>query len=324
MLSSLFRQFADLNKFQLQPLPTLDLDNGGVFRAWWFDPLVASISFAGFIHWYWYHEQRLRAVTKTATATSPPVSFLSLNSMPVYAGVGYWVGIFLWRMVVPPAAESLPDGFPIRSMNDFGYLSLEIVCGIFLYDFLFFWIHLAMHKIPILRQFHALHHLHTTTMESRHVLHHSFVDASLQVFVNIMVQRHTPWGAVKSRLARALHNVLVIWFLTESHTSAPTPYIWRRWFVGVREHRFHHLGITTTTPTTTIGTTTAPTTTTVETTTTRHQQHHQHRYQQFFGYLDYMLNIYDHSQYEWSFRYRYEQQQEQSSSSSQLKERKVC
>ena len=49
-------------------------------------------------------------------------------------------------------------------------------------------------------------------MESRDVLRHSIVDAALQVAVNILVQRHTPWGAIKSRLARAMHEVVKSYF----------------------------------------------------------------------------------------------------------------
>ena len=78
-------------------------------------------------------------------------------------------------------------------------------------------------------------------VEARDVLHHSFPDASLQVLVNILVQRSTPWGTVKSRMARILHNIIVTSMLTESHSASRTPYFWRRWFVGIREHRLHHL-----------------------------------------------------------------------------------
>ena len=35
----------------------LDLDNG-IARAWWVDPLVASISFAIVINLYWYQERK--------------------------------------------------------------------------------------------------------------------------------------------------------------------------------------------------------------------------------------------------------------------------
>lgn len=84
---------------------------------------------------------------------------------------------------------------------------------------------------------------------------HSILDGSMQVVVNIAVQRHTPWGSIKSRTARACHNLIVTWMLTESHTSTDKLNIFRRFCKGVREHRQHHLGGSA-------------------------------RYQQFFGYLD--------------------------------------
>jgi hypothetical protein len=105
-------------------------------------------------------------------------------------------------------------------------------------------------------------------VESRDTLRHSLVDGSLQVLVNIMVQRQLPWGTVKSRLARALHNVLVTWLLTESHSAAPTPYIWRKWCVGVRDHCHHHNH-------------SMPLSSSMQDWSYRRT-----RYQQFFGYLD--------------------------------------
>lgn len=121
--------------------------------------------------------------------------------------------------------------------------------GIILYDFVFFFVHWAMHDIPALRHWHAHHHecrsdndSGNLAVEAQDVLRHGLMDGSLQVFVNIMVQRHTIWGSVKSCLARALHNVIVTWMLTEAHTASPTPDVFRRWFIGVRKHRLHHLG----------------------------------------------------------------------------------
>lgn len=69
-----------------------------------------------------------------------------------------------------------------------------------------------------------------------------FSFAGLQVLVNILVQRRTLWGQTKSRLARALHNLVVTWMLTEAHTSAATPAVARRLFNGVQRHRAHHRG----------------------------------------------------------------------------------
>ena len=260
------------NMFQFQPLPTWDLEQG-LFRAWWFDPLVATVAFAVIINWYWWHERRLGL----STVSELKIGVLNVVSQPAQATFGYWLGIYVWRIVVPPAGPVIPNGIPTNLTTDIGYLALEVVSGIILYDAIFFVIHMAMHELPWLRQFHYEHHNTSKgTLESRDVLRHSFVDASLQVLVNIVVQRYTPWGVVKSRLARAMHNVLVIWFLTESHTASPKPYIWRQWFVGVREHRVHHLGRN-------------------DHNKTKNYKNNNdyeflygrnHRYQQFFGYLD--------------------------------------
>merc|ERR1712217_783877 len=101
--------------------------------------------------------------------------------------------------------------------------------------------HWSMHEIEVLWSVHGTHHSIDKGLRARDVLLHSPVDGFAQVFVNIMVQRHTPWGMVKSRLARAIHNVVVTWMLTESHTISPSPRVARRWFSGVRRHRAHHL-----------------------------------------------------------------------------------
>lgn len=222
-----------------------------VVRTWWFEPAQVTLCFAIFINWYWYHERAIRV--------SSDVTFRSTvdwtTAGPLFqSGIAYWVGIYLWTSIVPPAATHIPDGVPANATH-FLYLSAEVVTGIVLYDAIFFVIHWAMHEIPCLRYWHARHHEQqkmknhhaatatTTTaapVESRDTLRHSLVDGSLQVLVNILVQRHAPWGAVKTRLARVLHNVLVIWMLTEAHSAAPTPCIWRSMFAGVRDHYQHH------------------------------------------------------------------------------------
>jgi hypothetical protein len=241
-----------------------------VFRTWWFDPVIATVSFGIFVHWHWYHERKLVDGTFVDILGYGPL----MQSL-----LAYWIGIFIWTSIVPPPANDIPDGIPY-TISQFFYLIAEVVTGIFLYDAIFFWIHWAFHEVPALRKFHARHHhgdqqrrqvlVHQSSsqkkllfpVQSFDVLQHSLVDGALQVLVNILVQRRMViTGSIKTRLARALHNILVTWMLTESHSAAPTPYIWRRWLVGVREHYQHH------------------------TTTTQHNGVH-HRYQQFFGYLD--------------------------------------
>jgi sterol desaturase/sphingolipid hydroxylase (fatty acid hydroxylase superfamily) len=248
----------------MQSLPVFNLEQG-VLRAWWFEPLLATASFAFFVNLYWYHE-RLRGLSSTKSFFDT----VELGFGPLFnSALAYWVGICMWKMVVPAVAD-IPDGVP-HNLNELAYMLAETVSGIVLYDAIFFFVHLAMHEVPFLRCLHRYHHdnrqnTQKGTLESRDTLRHSLIDGTMQVYINILVQRKTPWGAAKTRCARFLHNIIVTWMLVESHTASPTPWVWRKWCIGVREHRLHHLGDGKQQSTSAFG--------------------HYHRYQQFFGYLD--------------------------------------
>lgn len=64
-----------------------------------------------------------------------------------------------------------------------------------------------------------------------------------QVFINICVQHISPWG-FKHPLSRALHNMLVIYLLCESHSGYDLPFMSHRIFPGVFggpvRHEQHH------------------------------------------------------------------------------------
>jgi sterol desaturase/sphingolipid hydroxylase (fatty acid hydroxylase superfamily) len=236
---------------KFQGIPTFDAPDG-IFRAWYFEPFVAASSFFFWIQLYWRSERRqgashpnsLNEAVEKPKGSSFQSLFASLIWMgeSLQSGFAYLIGVYIWKMFIPPAAPHIPDGVPLPGVL---YLLMEVVSGIVCYDFLFFLIHWGMHEIPFLRKIHHVHHERHArrpgTVEAFDVLHHSLADGSLQVLVNILVQRHTLWGTAKSRLARVLHNIIVTWMLTESHSSSPDLKFWRRWLVGVREHRLHHL-----------------------------------------------------------------------------------
>lgn len=233
--------------------------------------------FGIFINLYWYYERKLGLSSNTTFHET-----VSLEWGPLfYSGVAYWVGICAWKLIIPPPGTTIPDGIP-SDASDFLYLMSELVSGVLMYDAIFFFIHWGMHEVPYLRSWHRRHHEVSpgASVEARDTLRHGLFDGTLQVLINILVQRCTPWGAVKSRTARGLHNVFVVWFLCESHTSSPEPYIWRRWFVGVREHYLHHR------PLHPVGNNDS------------HRNHHQ-RYQQFFGYLDDLRQVLGTWQLRW-------------------------
>lgn len=226
-----------------------------ILRAWWFDPFIASLSFLGFINLYWFYELKC-GLTKFDGYVEWDLRFLM--TAHTKSAIGYWIGIFLLG-TIQGQTRTMEDGIPC-CMSDLLYLTTEVVSGIVAYDFVFFFIHWAMHEVPSLRFMHAKHHDAESRqlLECNDVLRHSLLDGLIQVLVNIAVQQRTPWWCRKSRCARAIHNLLVAWMLTESHTTSPEPYIWRNWFVGVREHVYHHTGT----------------------------DDGMLRYQQFFGYLD--------------------------------------
>lgn len=155
----------------------------------------------------------------------------------VSAGTLYLIGVTAWVCFIPTPGE-IPDGIP-HDASGVAYLVLELVSGILLYDFLFFFVHWLLHSTSA--SVHKRHHC-TSELRARDVLEHSAVDGGLQVLVNIIVQRRVGlFLCAKSRVARCLHNVIVTCMLTESHTSAPSPNVFRRWCQGVRRHREHHL-----------------------------------------------------------------------------------
>ena len=299
-----------------------------IFCEWWFEPAVATVSFVLFISWYWYYERNV--YQRSVTPKSSSVIHWDIKNGPsLQSFLSYWIGIYIWTRIVPPASQHIPVGIP-QNLPDCVDLVLQVVLGVIYYDAIFFVLHWMMHEIPFLRRFHARHHDYQVIqrssgaddlnangtypygtaetkqrpatlpimMECRQTLSHSLVDQTIQVLVNILVQRKL-WMprrsrgsgritsmmmmtlVIKSRLARVLHNIVVIWMLVESHSAAPQPYIWRRYFTGCREHYWHHTHMLL-----------------LDSTTSNNDNHKwqpqshnnnhnkRQRYQQFFGYLD--------------------------------------
>jgi hypothetical protein len=223
---------------------------------WWVEPAIASCAFlvwllffracelgSGFLLRAPRQSLRLLAALARSTSFESPHAF----TVRAFSALGaYWVGIYLWTSVVPPVSGALA-GCP-TSGADAVLLVAELVSGVVGYDFIFFWLHLAMHASPRIGRAvgHAQHHAfdghggEDGSESAFRTVNHALLDGSLQVLSNILVQRHTPWGAPKSKLARWAHNVLVTFLLVEAHTTAPAPRVFRRLFAGVRDHHLHH------------------------------------------------------------------------------------
>ena len=200
---------------------------------WWFEPALATTAFAGHMLLFRACELgyslsevltemacgplRLAASTAGVAGVAKPHV---LTEHAFDAAGAYWLGIMLWTAVVSP-----PHGAETGCPSDAPGLAavvVELVAGLVLYDFVFFWLHWAMHAWPSLGRAlgHGTHHGFESGEGAFRTVNHSVADGALQVLTNIVAQRHTPWGTPKRTLARWLHNIVVTWLLVESHTTA--------------------------------------------------------------------------------------------------------
>lgn len=170
--------------------------------SWWgVEPTIAIVSFA-----IWMQLFRSFEVHDTLKQRmlNPPYHFLRSGISSILV---YWIGVAIWVASVPP-----PVGIRTGCVSDFGSvlrLIAECTSGLVAYDFLFYWIHLAMHMSYHVGHLlgHGRHHEFDGTLNSRlessfRTTHHSIMDGGLQVLCNILVQRYTLWGPAKTRLAR--------------------------------------------------------------------------------------------------------------------------
>lgn len=188
------------------------------------------------------HESLDNALSQTPTSRDRR-ALRVLLSFPVYL-----FGIWLLHLVRQPR--------PIEEASPtFLRVVAELVFGIWAYDFVFYWFHLGMHKLPsclnILHGHSAHHELSETRskpricfMNAEAVVNHSLFDGALQVAVNIFVQCLAPWGVPKHKFSRLLHNILVTYLLTEAHSGMDLPWGSHRlcpWILGgAPRHEAHH------------------------------------------------------------------------------------
>lgn len=226
------------------------LASNSVLRQWWVEPFVATLSFAIAINLF-----RIIEVKGNLHHATSDIFDLTRSTRLLKAGASYWFGIWALGHVLPRAQIDW-------SCPSFGAL-LDLIFGVWAYDFLFYWLHRAMHRAPKFGAWvsHSTHHGPGKKVRAHHVLEHSVVDGSLQVLTNIIVQRYGVFGP-KNWVARLLHNVVVTYLLTESHADLDEHSTWQgvasyfpNLLRGVVRHRAHHANAG------------AP-------------------YQQFFGYLD--------------------------------------
>lgn len=115
--------------------------------------------------------------------------------------------------------------YPRRVLPVVAPTSLELLCGVTssvaLYDFLFYFVHVAMHRSAFLyRHVHSVHH-QQHNLSAHETVHHSFADGALQVAANIVAIRSLGLHP----MTRALHNVVITYMLTETHSGYDMPWM---------------------------------------------------------------------------------------------------
>ena len=160
---------------------------------------------------------------------------LWFNPVAAYLG-SIW--LYLQIRIKPPMPEIAPS---------FGVLAIETLFGIWLYDLCFMPIHYLMHnwKLGRVRRVHGYHHRSGTTLNALETVQHSYIDGFLQVFVNIMVQKVSPFGGAKHVMSRLLHNLSVTYLLSEAHSGyRDLPWMSHNIFPeilgGAPRHEAHH------------------------------------------------------------------------------------
>lgn len=193
-----------------------DLANWDMLEAF-----VAGFSFTFWIMMYRSFDQ-LKFFNQFRFSTDTPLPIFRKDAPHA------WIPLFLYIALIRIYHWIIPKphfGLEVPSVDR---LLFEVVEGILYYDFIFFWIHLAMHKLPKFSWFFQ-HHVHhdQKLLCANEVQHHSFIDGSLQVIVNIIVQNMSVYGPLfyaghglrKHFLSRLLHNVVITYMLTETHAG---------------------------------------------------------------------------------------------------------
>lgn len=119
-------------------------------------------------------------------------------------------------------------------------LILELATSIFIYDAVFFWFHLALHKVPYLRRLHATHHDHSEIYPQ--------ITNQLDIVerLGLVLLANFSLNIIGSHvLTRTLFVPMFVWLLVEIHSGMDQPWGYDKllpkgWAAGSRRHSYHH------------------------------------------------------------------------------------
>jgi len=214
----------------------------------------ADLAVAAFVLWIFLFESLHLVLPNAASYRFDQAQPLR----PLWGFTKQW-----WKSVMPAAAylgsiwvfhelhlgQILFGSKPEFGDPSFVRVASEVSLGIFLYDALFYPFHLSFHKLRIRewRRLHGRHHQWGSREAAAHnsieTVQNHYVDAGVQVAINICVQNFSPWG-FKHPLSRMLHNLMVTYLLCESHSGYDLPFMSHRIFPtvfgGSPRHEAHH------------------------------------------------------------------------------------
>jgi len=206
---------------------------------WWFkhdsfEPVWSTMSFAAWLNWFGFVDAFWDLKRYIIDPDHRHVDHKT--GVPFVSG-GMYLFILLGFDVLYPRRK-LPQEGPSSLLHVLGGISMAL----FLYDFIFFHFHLAMHRVKFLRKFHSKHHtLKSQGLYSTETLRHSFVDGSLQVGTNIFVLNVLGLHP----FTRMLYDSVITYMLTEIHCGYDMPWMAhnvlpRGVLGGSRRHEVHH------------------------------------------------------------------------------------
>ena len=155
-----------------------------------------------------------------------------IQELPVYA-----VPLLIWDITAPRRHRRIGGFGAPTTMGILG----GVVGGLFLYDFLFFLGHVAMHKIPILnRTIHAKHHK-TTEVRACEIVRLGVAEEVVEVGFSIIALNFLSVHPV----ARTIYNAVITFLLTELHCGFDFPWTPQNVVpfglaTGSRRHHYHH------------------------------------------------------------------------------------
>lgn len=196
---------------------------------------------------YRFNQDSSHLTTTTNVSQIASDSFDLSSWLPLFV---YLFAIYVFHLFVTKKPIIITSPTIVR-------LFVEVAFGIFVYDFIFFFIHRAMHSsmgIPAISRIfnHQVHHSYVNDtfeggMIASQVQHHSFVDATLQVATNIFVQNLSlPRYGPKHSLSRIIHNIVITYLLTEIHAGydgwwcTHNVYPVNLMLCGAKCHEIHH------------------------------------------------------------------------------------